>query len=144
MAVGSATADRVPVVARVAACRVSDSRDAVTLIVFRSQSHSLLEAVRDTGRVAVFFSEPSTHKSLQIKGNDARIVRLLKTDVEAVRQHTEAFVAEIVALGFPESFVRGLAWADLNDLAAFRFTPSEAFLQTPGPRAGFPLPPTSA
>jgi hypothetical protein len=35
--------------------------------------------------------------------------------------------------------IRAVMSADIADLVALRFTPSFAFLQTPGPRAGEPL-----
>jgi hypothetical protein len=59
--------------------------------------------------------------------------------IQLAEKYCDAFVAELCPLGYDEPLIRALLWFDPNDLRAVTFTPREAFLQTPGPRAGEPL-----
>ena len=52
-----------------------------------------------------------------------------------------AFDAELRQVGFPERFGWTLAGGSPLGLAAITFTPSKAFVQTPGPSAGTVLKP---
>lgn len=136
ISVGSASAGGVPQVVRAYGCRVAADGRTVRLIFPVSQAQPVLDAIRETGNIAASFCKPSTHLSIQLKGRDARMRRVDGLDVEAVRKQTTAFRSEIMALGFDEAFVCALTWSESDDLAAVTFTPSDAFLQTPGPRAG--------
>ena len=66
--------DNMPNLARATGCRVSPDGRRVTLFLAASQSGALLADIRDNGAVAVVFSEPSTHRTLQLKGDDATTV----------------------------------------------------------------------
>jgi hypothetical protein len=87
----------------------------------------------------VVFSEPSTHRTLQVKGTDAVAGPLQEGDWPMIGMHIEAAVAELGPLGYPERWVRTVFEATPAQVQAVRFTPSSAFAQTPGPRAGAPL-----
>ena len=63
--------DLVPSIARVSGCRVSADRRAVSIYLPHSQALELVEDVRASGRIAVVFSRPSTHRTLQLKADDA-------------------------------------------------------------------------
>jgi hypothetical protein len=85
------------------------------------------------------FSRPSTHRSFQLKAEDA-VVRPLATDEHAVvARYVEAFAVEISALGHLDAHARALLSAPDDDLVAIDFTPTAAFEQTPGPNAGKPI-----
>jgi hypothetical protein len=127
--------DNAPAIARAAGCRVSRDGRRITLFVSSSQGSALLEAVRATGAIGAVFSQPSTHITIQMKGSDAALGALEPGDAELVARYADAFAAEVCPLGFSEALVRALVWAP-DDLVAVSFTPTSAFDQTPGPRAG--------
>ena len=132
-------AGNVPAVARANGCRVAADRRTVAIIVPASKSAALLEAVRASGAIAVVFSEPSTHRTYQLKGTDATVVPATDADHAAAVRWVDAFAAVLAPLGYPENVFRAMLAADPADLVAVRFTPTAAFDQTPGPRAGAPL-----
>jgi hypothetical protein len=132
-------AGSVPAVARANGCRVAADRRTVDVLVPESKSAALLEAVRDSGTIAVVFSEPPTHRTYQLKGTDATVAPATDADRAAAGRWVDAFAAVLAPLGYPEAVFRALLWADPADLVVVRFTPTAAFDQTPGPRAGAPL-----
>jgi hypothetical protein len=89
--------------------------------------------------VAVVFSQPSTHQTIQIKGDDATVGALADGDVARVAAYADALVRDLQTLGYTEEFGRALVGFDPADLVTVSFTPNAAFRQTPGPNAGAPL-----
>jgi hypothetical protein len=128
-----------PSLCRVLACRVAPDRRQLTVMVSKTQAAMLLTDVQYGGRLALVCSQPSTHRTIQIKGEDAQLVAPDADDLQAVAVHRDAFVAEIAPLGFAEPLIRLLLTCAEQDIAAIRFTPNAAFDQTPGPRAGAAL-----
>lgn len=126
-------------VARAAGCRVAPDRRAVTVYVVESQARELLRELRANGRVAVAFTRPRSHRTVQLKGSDARVVPVGPGEAAEVDRQVAVFDAELRAIGFPERFGWTLAGGSALGLAAFAFTPTSAFLQTPGPSAGTAL-----
>ena len=135
----SRTLETVPVMARAGGCRVSADRRTVTLLFGTACAQEFLDGIRASRQIAVVFSQPSSHRTIQLKGTDAAVVAPQKQDVKVLEQHREAFVAEVCPLGYSEPLVRALMWFDPEDISAVTFTPREAFIQTPGPRAGEPM-----
>lgn len=129
----------VPSIARASGCRVSRDRRAVSIFLPETQATQLVADVRRCAGIAVVFSRPSTHRTLQLKAEDARV--RLATDDEAalVRRYALAFGREIGLLGHTDEQARAMFEFRADDLVAIDFTPSAAFEQTPGPKAGRPL-----
>ncbi len=125
----------VPSVTRALGCRLSADRRRVTVLVAASQAGALLEDVAATGAIAAVFSQPSTHRTIQIKGSDARIEPATPGDSQGIEARAAALVADMTPL-YTESFVRTVFAHDPADLVAVSFTPATAFEQTPGPQAG--------
>jgi hypothetical protein len=134
--VAARDADNLPRVARAFGCRVAEDRSSVGVFLARCQAAPLLAAIRAQRTIAVVFTLPSSHRSLQLKGVDAAIMPPAEGDLERARRHVDAFVADIVPLGYAESVMRALLWLDPAELTVVTFTPEAAFEQTPGPRAG--------
>jgi hypothetical protein len=132
-------AGNVPAVARANGCRVAVDRRTVGIVLPASKSAALLEAVRGSGTLAVVFSEPATHRTYQLKGTDATVVPATDEDRAAAARWVHAFAAVLAPLGYPEDVFRALLGAEAEDLVVVTFTPTAAFDQTPGPRAGAPL-----
>ena len=120
-------------------CRVSADRRRVTVLVDPIRSDALLDDITSNGMIAVVFSRPSTHRSIQLKGTDARRARVTAADQAAIDRSLAAWVAELVSIGYTAEFaaaVRGRPeWP-----VALTFTPTAGFQQTPGPDAGTRLP----
>jgi len=136
--VASRNAELVADVVRGCGCRVSSNRRQVTVLVEPGRASSLLEDVTANGMIAVVFSQPSTHQTIQLKGTDARVVRVTAADRAVVRQHLHEWSEDLARIGFEPSFSAALH-GGTGELAAIRFTPTAAFQQTPGPAAGQPL-----
>lgn len=132
----SRSSDGVPVVARACGCRVSGGRQRVTVLVSRSRGAALVAAVGSSGTVAVVFSKPSTHVTIQLKAAGARIAPARASEVRLLDRYVGAFGDEVEPLGHSREMVRNLLWCDAADLCTITFSPQAIFLQTPGPRAG--------
>ncbi len=135
----SRDAGLVPSIGRAMGCTVSGDRRGVSLLVAASQAARLLDDVRGCGRVAVVFSQPSTHRTLQLKAEDARVRDLRPGEFDVVLRYVDAFAAEVEPLGHTRGQARTLLTCREDDVIAVDFTPTEAFEQTPGPKAGTPL-----
>jgi len=136
--VASRNADLVADVVRGCGCRVSRDRRQVTVLVEPGRASTLLEDIAANGMIAVVFSQPSTHQTIQLKGTDARVVRITPADRATARRHLRVWSQDLARIGFDPSFSAALH--GVGELAAIRFMPTAAFQQTPGPAAGQPLP----
>jgi hypothetical protein len=126
-------------IGRCLGCRVAADRTRVTVFIASSQYQAFFEALGAAGRIAVVFSYPGTHQTMQLKGGDAQVGPLAPGDRETVARHVDNFVDELGRLGYPRDVVRAYHWSDPDELRAVTFTPTAAFEQTPGPGAGAPL-----
>jgi len=136
----SCDARHIPSIGHIAGCRVASDRRRVTVLLAASQAPQLLADVRACGRLAVVFSRPTTHRSFQLKSDDACPRAATKYELAVVHRHTEAFAAEIAVLGHRPQQARALLDCADEDVVAIDFTPKAAFEQTPGPRAGTQIP----
>ncbi len=122
------------------ACR-TDEPDRVRVVLRQSSNSALLRAIRDGGGLAVTFTKPTTHRSIQLKAGAARISSPAAQDDTAARSQTADFSADLVACGHSEDFARAYCAFAPDDIAAIDFVPEQAFVQTPGPGAGAALSP---
>ena len=128
-----------PSLMRAVGATITPDGRCITVFVSRSQSRQLLQDLADTGQVAVVFSEPLSHVTVQVKARDAQMRPAGVDDLPRLRRYLASMEHEVGCVGFDARFVRAmLAWR-LEDVVAVSFTPSEAFDQTPGPKAGRPL-----
>lgn len=138
--IASRSSELVPDVARGCGCRVSADRRRVTVLLDALRGDRLLADIRDNGRIAVVFSRPSTHETIQLKGSDARVTRPTSRDRALAAAHRESWVGDLCRIGYTHEFAQAV-WGTLPQaLAAVTFTPDSAYQQTPGPAAGQPLP----
>ena len=139
ISVAACGADRLPSMSRGMGCRVSDSGQDVRVFVKRSQAAELIDNIRYSARVANVFSLPSSNRTVQLKGRDARMEAFDTTDLAIIEEHIRLFLEQVVPLGIPEEVARVILAYRVDDLATVVYTPSAAFSQTPGPKAGKPL-----
>lgn len=138
VSIASRDGGMLPNLVRALAGRVEPSGE-LTVFLSGSDGAGVLADLRANGEIAVVFSRPATHRTLQLKGHGVTIARARPADAVLVRQRTEAMVAELESLGYDGRFARVLLSFEPGDLVAVRFRPESAFDQTPGPRAGAAL-----
>jgi hypothetical protein len=136
LTLGSCGADLRASVGRAAGCKVAPDRGTVHLFVSRVQLAPVLAHVRETGRIAAVFNRPSTHRTLQLKGRDARVEPAARADLPIVARYRDAFAAELAPLGFAPILIHTLVGFPDDEVVMISFTPQEAYSQTPGPNAG--------
>lgn len=139
MNVASCNAARVPSLVRAYGCRVSADRRRVTVFVPAPHATAVLGDLRAGGAIAVVFTLPRSHETLQLKGARVDIVPLGAGDSACVKAYVESFIDEINGLGYTTAFARALASGADEELVGLAFEPTAAFVQTPGPNAGQPL-----
>jgi hypothetical protein len=139
MNVASRSATREPSLVRAYGCRVSADRRHVTVFVPVPRATAVLDDLRTGGAIAVVFTLPRSHETLQLKGLKADIVPLQVGDSACVAAYVQSFIQEINRLGYSMEFARALASGADDELVGLAFEPTAAFVQTPGPNAGKPL-----
>jgi hypothetical protein len=138
--VGSRGGEGRPIAGLALACTINAS-GTVRLLLRGPANTGLLQALRDGAGIAVTFSEPRTHRSIQFKGTGARLVPGLPEDARAVARQSAIFRDELVSAGYPPVFASFYCAYRDEEIAAVEFTPEQAFVQTPGPGAGSALSP---
>lgn len=132
----SSTPARKPVSGRAIAASVSTDRRRITLFLDAAVCAPVLEAVRAGGIIAAAFTQPTTHRSLQLKGADATLHPPGPEALEVIERHLRAFTVELREIAFPDPFIAAHEAFDPQALVALTFSATNAFDQTPGPRAG--------
>lgn len=135
--VGSRRADGWPVPVHARGCRVTGG--VVRVLVQRSESGPVLEALAGRAGVAVTFSRPADHRSIQLKAARAEVAASDAADAAAVARQLAGYRDGLAAIGYRGSFLAAFTAHDATDLAAIVFRPEQAFVQTPGPGAGSAL-----
>ncbi|HJV94135.1 MAG TPA: hypothetical protein VJ572_11685 [Azonexus sp.] len=135
--------DRLPSMSRGMGCKLIDGGRQIGIFIQRSQSAELLDHILASGRVANVFSLPSSNRTLQLKGVDARILPFEAGDLPIIAAHVADFVREVLPLGMREEVVRAIFACETEDLVTVVYSPTAAFTQTPGPKAGEALPGSS-
>lgn len=137
---GSRDPSGAPVVARACGARVSPDRRQVTVFAIAAQAKALLGGAESSGVIAAVFTRPSTHKTIQLKGSDARIEPLAPGDEELIGAYRESFAEDLALVGYGRDLALAVVPDPAGQALALTFTPVAAFDQTPGRNAGRPLP----
>lgn len=141
VSINLASRDRrsVPAVARACGVRVCADRRQVTVFAIAAQAERLLAAVEASGTLAAVFTRPSTNKTIQLKGSDARIAPLAPGDEDLIRAYRESFAQDLALIGYSRDLALAVVPDPDGQALALTFTPTAAFDQTPGRNAGRPL-----
>jgi hypothetical protein len=136
---GGVHADGEPEICRgLAAQALPDGR--IEVLLAASISDRLLDAVRESGRIAYVAAQPASHRSLHVKGVDAELIDVRADHGALFVRCRDNFIAQIEPFGFSRDFAMSVWYGvELSALAGLRFTPCGAWDQTPGPGAGVPL-----
>ncbi|MCM5681532.1 hypothetical protein M8A51_18555 [Schlegelella sp. S2-27] len=132
--VGTRSAALQPSVMRGLGCRVQRQPLRVTVLLPGQACEELLADMRTSDRIAVVFSEPSTHRTVQVKGDEIAIAPASRADLQLLEDYVERLTAEISQLGYPEPLIRGMLACEPGAVVAVGFTPRASFDQTPGAR----------
>lgn len=139
MSIAACSRDRMPTIVRGTGCRISSDLRRVAVFVSATQAAPVIACLRDNDSVSVVFSEPSTHRTVQLKGTGTMVGALEDGDLPRIAAYRDAFIAQLAPLGYDETRIRTLLALRSTDIVALSFTPTDAFSQTPGPHAGEPL-----
>jgi len=134
--VGSSDATLRPSIMRAVGSAITPDGATVTVYLARRQSRQLLQNLSSTGRIAVVFTQPHSHRTIQVKSGHVRLRPADASDQPVLQRYLAHMEHEIGLVGFDAAFTRQMLAYDLADLVAVSFEPSDAFDQTPGPRAG--------
>lgn len=138
--VAACMAGEAPVAGLGCGCRIlSDSR--MRLLLPRSGNERLLALAERGARIAITFSQPITHRSIQVKGSQAGVATPDEQDRrEAIRQ-SNGVRLELADVGYPPAFAEAYCRVDPDIIVGLDITLDAAFVQTPGPGAGAQLTP---
>jgi hypothetical protein len=136
--VASSAGDGFASMSRALGCRISPDRRKVVIFFSAECSASLLADLHNNGAIAAVFSLPTTHQTIQLKGRNVKFEPLLEGDHAIIAGYRQAFIAEIVAMGQREALAAAIVPENSTDVVALSFTPTAAYLQTPGLSAGHP------
>lgn len=140
MNVATRNADNLPTVMRAYGCALAADLRSVRVFVYPVHNENLLRHLQYHRVIAAVFSRPSTHESIQLKGDDAAISPATSADLAVMERYLLIMSEELRAIGFPATFTDAMLPPATNDAVAICFTPLHAFAQTPGPQAGRKLP----
>ncbi|MBG9389437.1 pyridoxamine 5'-phosphate oxidase family protein [Caenimonas aquaedulcis] len=138
--VASRDADLRPSLMRAMATRVGEDGAGITVYLARSQAGQVLQDIAANGHIAVVFSEPSTHRTVQVKATRVQVRQAGASDEAAVARYLASMERELAHVYIPAPLTRAMLACRLEDLVAVSFVPEYAFDQTPGPQAGTRLP----
>ena len=137
---GTRDARLVPDCIRLVGARVEPGRDEVTVFVPCGTGAKSIANLKDNGRIAVCFSRPADHRSIQIKGRAISLEEAASLDRAIVDRYRAALADVLAVLGLPpRTLLRMNHWP----CTATRFKVESVFVQTPGPGAGDRLRPAA-
>ena len=137
--VASRDAQLRPSLMRAVGSKVEDEGRVITVYLSRPQSRQVLQDIAATGQLAVVFSQPSTHRTVQLKATHATLRDATQDDAPALAAYCRSLSEELGSLGYSGELAPRMLAHRLDEVVAVSFTPEQATDQTPGPRAGAPL-----
>jgi len=129
-----------PSVARGSGCRVDAERQRLRIFCSRRAAAQVIADLSRGAPIAVTFSRPTTHRSLQLKAPRAALSTLEPDDWSALERCCDAFALDVAQHGHSAQFVKTVLGLDAEDAIGIELWPDEAFEQTPGRHAGDHLP----
>ena len=136
MSIATRNAQLQPAVGKALGCLVSGDRRRLTVLIDSQRSARVVADIAAGSPLAVVFSLPATHRTVQIKGERALLAPATPTQQVRSQMHCDAIIEHLAALGYAEAALRAMFSYEPEALLALRFAPTAVFAQTPGPRAG--------
>lgn len=131
--VATRDADLAPDSTRGVGLQVHADRRTLTIYVARAILFRTLENIEDNGEIAVTFTRPSDHQSIQVKGKAIGVRESGPEDREIQERCRGGYMEQLAIVGVPRSRSRHFPyWPSV----AIDIAVGSIFTQTPGPRAG--------
>ncbi len=131
--VGTRDARLAPDCFRALGARVEEGGRELTVFAPDAVARASLANLRDNGRVAVCFTRPEDHRSIQLKGRVLELRPADEAERRLVDRYRSALAAILGEIGLPpRTTLRMNHWP----CHAVRFEVEAVFVQTPGPGAG--------
>jgi hypothetical protein len=106
-------------------------------LIYPEEGNSVVTAAAQSGgQIAVTFSAPLSHRTIQIKGVNCRTEALGPEDRISADFQSDVFAAVLIGIGYPSAFVSAFCDYRATPLSVLSFSVRAAFEQTPGPGAG--------
>jgi hypothetical protein len=131
--VGSRDAELRPASARGFGVEVEAASGIATVFLAAAGAERTLSNLRDNGQLALTFSRPIDHRSLQVKGRVLSITETTERQQGLQDRYFSLFCAGLSWSGLRESLLRRIRYAPSY---AVSFRIESMFDQTPGPGAG--------
>jgi hypothetical protein len=131
--VGTRDSQLRPQATRAFGATVHEGRKGITIYLLESVSRVTLADLRDNGEVAVTFSRPIDHRSIQLKGRVIDIEPTTEAEQRVQERYLAAWVEHLFVVGLPRGIGRRM---QLRPSFAVRIALHALFHQTPGPDAG--------
>lgn len=125
---------------RAMGARVEPGGKELTVFLPEATNASTLANLRSNGRIAVCFSRPADHQSVQLKGSVREIAPAPDSDRERIERYRAGLAKALGEYGMPPRISYRVAYWPSQ---AVRVEIESMFVQTPGPGAGDPLPGSS-
>lgn len=103
MSIATRDARLLPAVGKARGCTVSADRHWLTVMIDGEQSARIAADLAAGSPVAVVFSLPATHRTVQIKGTRAATTPATPTQRVRARMHVEAIIEHLAPLGYAEA-----------------------------------------
>jgi hypothetical protein len=134
--VGTRDAERRPEGTRGFGAVVGRGREELTVFVAACVDARTIANARANGRVAVCFTRPIDHRSMQLKGRVLEVRDARPDELPILERYSEHLVRIMGEIGVPPRIMLRLSRWPAH---ALRLRVEGVFVQTPGPGAGAPL-----
>ena len=131
--VGTRDAENRPRAVRGVGASVSSDRRQVTVFLHEAWGAEALADLKANGEIAVGFSRPMDHLSVQVKGKVVRIVPASEGPRTVPDRYHASYSEQLYITGIPRSFTKRF---NMWPASAVTLDVGSIFLQTPGPNAG--------
>lgn len=121
-----------PSIGRAVGARIVDE-ESIDILLSAWQWPDTIANLAANGQAAITFARPSDYVSYQLKGT-AHLRAAEPTDWELSRRYQAGIFALFDGLGLPADMVS--PWLAERELTVARLNVGEAYVQTPGPKAG--------
>lgn len=138
--IASATSDGMPIAGRAKACRIMPDGK-MKIFLPELLNTPLMAALRRGAPIAVTFSAPRNHRSIQVKATSVSEIDLEDGDLAEVARQVKLFEEDLVFVNYAPRFSAHYTNYRPDEIIAIEFAPRDAFVQTPGPGAGEQLTP---
>jgi hypothetical protein len=124
----------VPRIARAWGVKFSDPDGHLDLCVEAPPGSATRDDLAEDAEIALTFTRPSTHRSLQVKGRVLEVKEPEEAQLELAGHHHASFVLDAASVGLAPRL--GSRIFDRGALLSVSLIPEEHYDQTPGPDAG--------